>query len=508
MRVGTSISTKNLDEACVNQYKIPLIVMMENAVLSAIKHLDTEKYNKYVIVSGVGNNGGDGLGIARQLNARGKEVEVFIVGNLEKLTSCSKTNLDILKAMNICCHIIDTKVINNEILNELKVKIKESDVVVDCIFGTGLEREIKGIFKDVIDIINGNKKLVYSIDVPSGINATTGDILGVCINANKTISFEFYKRGFLKYNTKKYIGEVIVEHIGIPEDILKKYDENEYITSIDFVKSNIKQKNPLSFKSDFGKVTIFAGSKGFSGAGFIACESAIKSGSGLVTLVCDEDIQDIMSCKLSEAMTANYKEIDRINKLIETSNAIGFGCGMGNNKLTLERLEYVLNKCNCPLVIDADGLNVLKDNMKILNKHTNKIIITPHLGEMSRLTGMPISYIKENRLDVAKKFAKDNNIIVLLKGYETIITDGNCAYINPTGNSAMANGGMGDCLLGIITSFIGQGIEIFNAVVCATYIHGYIGDLLSKKMYTVNATDIIKEISPIMNELNSYTVYK
>lgn len=502
MRIGTSMSTKKLDEACVNEYKIPLIVMMENAVLSAVKHLDIDKHNKYLIVSGVGNNGGDGLGIARQLKAKGKEVKVFIVGNIEKITPCSKSNLDILKAMNIPFTIIDTKNHNSSILEDLKINVKESEVLVDCIFGTGLEREIKGIFKDVINIINQNKNLIYSIDVPSGINATTGEILGVCIKADKTISFEFYKRGFLKYEIKEYIGQVIVEHIGIPDDILTKYDDKEYITSVDFVKGNIKEKNRFSFKSDFGKVTVFAGSKGFSGAAFIATESAIKSGSGLVTLVCDEDIQDIVSSKLNEGMTANYKEKKRVNKLLETSNAIGFGCGMGDSEITFERLKYVLGNSNCPIVIDADGLNVLKNNVDILKKYENKIVITPHLGEMSRLTGKSISYIKDNRIDVAKEFAKENNLIVLLKGYESIITDGDITYINPTGNSAMGNGGMGDCLLGMIASFIGQGIEVFKAVVCAAYIHGYIGDILSKKLYTVNATHIIKEIPSIMKDFN------
>ncbi|WP_434797510.1 NAD(P)H-hydrate dehydratase [Terrisporobacter vanillatitrophus] len=502
MRIGTSMSTKKLDEACVNEYRMPLILMMENAVLSAIKHLDMNVYNKYVVVSGVGNNGGDGLGIARQLKARKKEVNVFIVGNMEKITPCSKTNLEILKAMNIPYIIIDTKDENINLLKKLESNIKNSHVLVDCIFGTGLEREIKGIFKDVINIINENKNLVYSIDVPSGINATTGEILGVCIKADKTISFEFYKRGFLKYETKEYIGDIVVEHIGIPEDILKKYDDNEYITSMNFVKNNIKDKNKFDFKSDFGKVTIFAGSKGFSGAAFIASEAAIKSGSGLVTLVCDEDIQDIISSKLSEGMTANYKEEDRINKLIKTSKAIGFGCGMGDNETTLERLQYVLNNSDCPVVIDADGINVLKNNISILKKYKNRIIITPHLGEMSRLIGKSISYIKDNRLDVAKEFAKENNIIVLLKGYETIITDGKVTYINPTGNSAMANGGMGDCLLGMITSFVGQGIGLFESVICAAYIHGYIGDILSKKIYTVNATHIIEEIPVIMKAFN------
>ena len=264
----------------------------------------------------------------------------------------------------------------------------------------------------------------------------------------------------------------------------------------------MKNKDIFSFKSDFGKVSIFAGLKGFSGAAFISAEAAIKSGSGLVTLVCDEEIQDILSCKLSEGMTANYNDKERVNKLIKTSNAIGFGCGMGDSEETFKRLEYILNNANCPVVIDADGLNVLKKDNSILKLYKNKIIITPHLGEMARLTGKSISYIKENRIDVAKEFAKKHNIIVLLKGYETIITDGNITYVNPTGNSAMANGGMGDCLLGMITSFIGQNIEVFEAVVCAAFIHGYIGDILSKELYTVNATDVIKEIPSIMKKLN------
>ena len=502
MRIGTSMSTKRLDEACMNKYKIPLIVMMENAVLSAVKHLDTDLYDKYVIVSGVGNNGGDGLGIARQLKAMGKEVKVFIVGNMEKITPCSETNLKILNAMKIEFNTIHINEDNYNVIEYLKESIKKSHIVIDCIFGTGLEREVKGIFKYVINVINENKNLVYSIDVPSGINATNGEVLGVCIKADKTISFEFYNRGFLKYETKKFIGDVIVEHIGIPDEILNKYDDKEYFTSIDFIKNNMKNKDIFSFKSDFGKVSIFAGLKGFSGAAFISAEAAIKSGSGLVTLVCDEEIQDILSCKLSEGMTANYNDKERVNKLIKTSNAIGFGCGMGDSEETFKRLEYILNNANCPVVIDADGLNVLKKDNSILKLYKNKIIITPHLGEMARLTGKSISYIKENRIDVAKEFAKKHNIIVLLKGYETIITDGNITYVNPTGNSAMANGGMGDCLLGMITSFIGQNIEVFEAVVCAAFIHGYIGDILSKELYTVNATDVIKEIPSIMKKLN------
>ena len=494
MRIGTSNSTKLLDNACVNEYKIPLIVMMENAVLAAFKHMDIEYNQKYVIVSGVGNNGGDGLGIARQLKAHGKEVDVFIVGNIEKMSECSKINYNILKAMDISTNIID-----KESLDYLKSKIKNSDVVVDCIFGTGLERDIKGIYYDVIERINQNKNKTYSIDVPSGINATTGDILGICIDADKTISFEFYKRGFLKYATKEFIGEVIVEHIGIPEYILDKYDDKEYITDIELIKENIKIKNKFSFKSDFGKVAIFAGSRGFTGAAYIATQAAVKSGSGLTTLISDSYVQNIASQKLCEAMTLDIDEDEKVKKLIKGCDAIGFGCGMGDNETTYNKLEYVLKNTTCTIIIDADGLNILKQKKELLENNPDRIIITPHLGEMARLTGYPIDYIRDNKVDVAKEFAKKYKLIVLLKGYETVITDGEYTYINPTGNAAMANGGMGDTLLGIITSFVGQGMTNLMATVCGAYIHGYIGDTLSKKLYTVNATDIIGAIPKIMN---------
>lgn len=497
MRIGTAKSTKILDTACVNEYKIPLIVMMENAVLSAFKHMDIEENQNYVIVSGVGNNGGDGLGIARQLLAKGKNVEVFIVGKLEKLSECSKINYNILRAMDIKVNIVE-----NGSMDDLKSSIKRSDIVIDCIFGTGLEREVNGIFYDVIKLINENKNKTYSIDVPSGINATTGDILGICIKADKTISFEFYKRGFLKYETKEFIGEVVVEHIGIPEYILEKYDDKEYITDIELIKNNIKAKDKFAFKSDFGKVALFAGSKGFIGAAYIATQAAVKSGSGLTTLISDSYVQDIASQKLCEAMTLDIREDKKVEKLIKGCSAIGFGCGMGDNDDTYNKLGYILKNTTCPIIIDADGLNVLKNKKELLEKNQDRIIITPHLGEMARLTGYSINYIRDNKIDVAKEFANKYKVVVLLKGYETVITNGKYTYINPTGNSAMANGGMGDTLLGMITSFVGQGMTNLMGTVCAAYIHGYIGETLSKDLYTVNATDVINLIPQIMKELS------
>lgn len=498
MRIGTSNTTKYVDNACEKELGIPLIVMMENAVLKAFKHMEVDKYNKYTVVCGVGNNGGDGLGLARQLITNGKEVKLYIVGNLEKLTDCTKINHNILKNMKVDINLICTESYEKELQN-LKIDVNNSDVVVDAIFGTGLKRDVSGFYKDVIEIMNENKS-IFSIDVPSGIDCDNGNILGICINAYKTICFEFYKRGFLNYNIKKYIGNVIVESIGVPKEILNKYDNKEYITKIDYIKNNLIEKGVHSFKSDYGKIMIVAGSKGFYGASFIATQSAVKSGSGLVTLVSDNDVIDKVSLRLTEAMTCGYNE-DRLESLLKSCNSIGFGCGMGNNENTFNKLNYIIKNSNCPIVIDADGLNVLENRWEEILDVEKEIVITPHLGEMARLTGFDINYIEENRIDVAKNFSKKHNVIVLLKGYETVITNGETTYINPTGNNKMANGGMGDCLTGIITSFIGQGMKPLQATVCAAYVHGYTGDKLSKSLNTVNATDIINNLQSIILEL-------
>lgn len=492
MRIGTSKTTEIIDKACVEEMSIPLIVMMENSVLKAFNHMDIDRYNRYVVVCGIGNNGGDGLGIARHLIIENKEVDVFIIGNINKLSECSQINYNILKNMGIKINLISND--NDKNINLLKEKIYTSQVVVDAMFGTGLKREVSGIHKDVINIINETSKITYSIDVPSGMNCDNGDILGIAIKCKKVICFEFYKRGFLNYETQNYIDEIIVESIGVPRQLLRKYGTGEYITNESYVKNNIKIKNRYSFKSDYGKVSIIAGSEGFYGASFIATEAAVKAGSGLVTLISDKDVLDNVSQRLTEAMTCDFENKNKALSLIKSSNAICVGCGLGNSESTFNKLKYVVENSSCPVIIDADGLNVLENRCEEILGLNKDIIITPHLGEMSRLTKLSISYIRKNRIDVAKSFAKKYNITVLLKGYQTVITNGEKAYINPTGNSKMANGGMGDCLSGIITSLVGQGINSLEATVCAAYIHGYIGDKLYKDLHTINASDIIENL--------------
>lgn len=269
------------------------------------------------------------------------------------------------------------------------------------------------------------------------------------------------------------------------------------------VKSLLKPRAQDGYKGDYGRVFIIAGSKGYAGAAYLTTEAAVKSGAGLVTLCTPKELQDIMSIKLTEAMTLGYEDTEKINNIIAKSSVIAIGPGMGNSRLTYNILSETILKSECPIVIDADGLNVLQNNLELLQCKNNKIVLTPHYGEMARLTGLSIDEIKEDKIKLAKNFAKENEIILLLKGHRTIITDGEYVFINTTGNSAMASGGMGDTLTGIIASFIAQGYEPLEATYLAAYIHGYCGDKLAEEMFCVSASHLIQELPFIMKDIIS-----
>ncbi|MBD5561196.1 NAD(P)H-hydrate dehydratase [Clostridium botulinum] len=497
MRITSSENFRKMDNYCIENIGIPSIVLMENAALKIVSNIDLQLNNRFVIVCGKGNNGGDGLAVARHLHCLNKEVEVFIIEKSKDGTKDFKINYNILKNMNL-----NIKTIRDyEDLDYLRESIMKSDMVLDAIFGIGLSRKIEGIYKDTISVINENSKSTLAIDVPSGLNANTGEIEGVCIEANTTVSFEMYKEGFLTYYGDKYLGNIIIESIGIPREVLDLFSNDLYIIDKYMFKNNLKGRNKYAHKGDFGKALIIAGSKGFSGAAYLCTEAAVKSGTGLVTLATSNDIQNILSSKLEEAMTISYEDSKDVKNIMVKSSCIAIGPGMGKNNNTEELLRKIIRDYNRTMVIDADGINVLENNLDIIKKARGEIVLTPHLGEFSRITGYDIDYIKENRLKLAKEFAKENKIILLLKGYNTIITNGEEVFVNSTGNSAMASGGMGDCLTGIITSFIAQGYDPLEATCLAAYLHGYCGEKLSSKMFCVNATHVLDYIPFAIKEL-------
>ncbi|NOH15164.1 NAD(P)H-hydrate dehydratase [Clostridium cochlearium] len=494
MIIGDSLTTKKIDKYSINNLGIPGIVLMENAAVKILNHLDLNKNECFLIVAGKGNNGGDAFALARHLLTYGKKIEVFLVGGEKGLSKDCYMNYNILKNLDVNINLIETM----DDIEELRSSIKKSDMVIEGIFGTGLTRKVEGIYDSVISIINENSDYTVSIDVPSGLNCNTGEVLGNCIIAKRTITLMTYKRGFLNYNADNYIGEIIVENIGVPYNSVKNMSNNEFILQEEYVRKNLKIRNKYGHKGDYGRALVVAGSQGFTGAAYLCTEATVKSGAGLVTLATHENIGHILSCKLNEAMTSSVEDKIRFYELLKNSNSVAIGPGLGNNDDTLQLLKEVIERSNCPIVIDADGINCLKGNLQLIKNTKNPIILTPHPGEMSRLTGMSIKDINKNRIDIAKGFARENQVIILLKGYNTVITDGYKTFVNSTGNSAMASGGMGDILTGIIASFLAQGYKPLESASIAAFLHGYCGDKLSQNMHSVSASEVLRIFPYVM----------
>ncbi|MEQ8155096.1 MAG: NAD(P)H-hydrate dehydratase [Clostridiaceae bacterium] len=486
IEVLSSNGCRAMDKEAIDKINIPSIVLMENAVFSLVKYFD--ELDQILIVCGTGNNGGDGLALARHLSLKGKMVKVFIIGSLDSASKDFNCNYTILKNIQVNITLINQGNCNNEFASD------NSSVIVDCIFGTGLSRMLNQEFINVVNNINSACAYKISVDVPSGINCDTGEVLGAAVEADKTITFQVMKKGFFNYKALKYLGEVIVEPIGIPESVLNNVSENLRVLEKKDVLKNIPVRDIFGHKGTYGRVAVIAGSKEFSGAAYLTTEAAVKTGSGLVNLYTHKELQTVMNCKLSEAMVDSYENKENLREKLNKADAVAFGPGLGNSEKTFEMLKWVLSNFTGKIVIDADGINVLARDLGLLQGIRSEVVITPHPGEMARLTGKKIEEVNENRIQTATDFSQKYKVVVLLKGLSTIIADGNKVYINPSGNSSMASGGMGDTLTGIIASLMGQGLDAAEAAKTGAYIHGYIGEDLSMNMYSVNASEIIKNI--------------
>lgn len=496
MEIMSVKQAKSIDRETIEKIGVPGIVLMENAaqdIFNGIVH----KGKDFLFFCGVGNNGGDGLAIARKLFLSNKGIRVYIIGNLKKASKEFLINYNILKNMGVSIEVIEEKRTSKVCLD-----IEKADVVLDCIMGIGLNRNITGTMYDLITIINKYAKYIVSVDNPTGLNADNGQVMGIAIKAHETFVVEVLKKGYFNLRAKEYLGETHIVQIGIPEVIKEKNSDNVRILSKEDYKNMIPSRGIYGHKGSYGRTLILSGSNGMTGASYITTESAIKAGAGLVSLIVEKEIQPILSSKLIEAMTVNYSEEEKINKLISEANVIICGPGLSKNKVNKDMLYKFINESKCLLVLDADAINIVSEDKELLNKLKGRTIFTPHLGEMSRLTNKTIKEIESNRIDTCREYAA-NDIVMLLKGYNTVISNGREVVVNNTGNSKMASGGMGDCLTGIIGGLVSQGIDLFNATILGAYIHGAIGDKLSESRYVVTARDIIEEIPKFMQEMLS-----
>lgn len=473
---------RNLDRAATEIGKIPSILLMENAALACVEELKKDfelSECRVAVFCGKGNNGGDGLAIAKHLYNAGIDVNVYLV-NGNDFSGDAKINYDIANAMDVPVDTVtDT--------DGLEYVIRSYDVIIDAILGTGISGDVRGPVFDVIRLINQNARYVLSVDVPSGINSDSGEICGICINANKTVTFAAYKIGMFMYPAADSVGEVVVAPISIPDEVIKSQNLQVNVTDSDFVREVISKRNSNTQKSDYGKLLIIAGSRGMTGAAYLASEAALKSGAGLITLACPESVNTILENKTTEVMTLPssdnnghfaYPAASEIISKINEFDAVLIGPGIGRSDDVQEFVKTVLKGCDVPVIVDADALYAVAQNKDILKECTCDLIFTPHAMEMSRLTGLDISYIEENRIQISREFSEETGTVLLLKGHHSLVTAPSLVqYINSTGNPGMASGGSGDVLAGIIAAFVARGIDLTSAVAVGAYIHGMAGDI-------------------------------
>lgn len=485
MKVLTKALIQKSEENAVNNGIFSFSELMFNAGSKATEII-LQKYDcknkKIAVICGSGNNGGDGFVIAKNLNSFGADVTVVTPLGMP----CTENAKFYFNKLN-CCEITDNLFKNSE----------NFDIVIDALFGIGLNRKLDENCINLINKINQLNAVRISVDIPSGVSADSGKFMGGAINADLTVTFIALKPCFLLPPGSDYCGEVVVADIGVEPFGF------EYLT---LEKPIFEKRRHNSHKGSFGTALLFCGSYGMAGAAILSARSALRSGVGIAKCVLTDGIYQAFTSAVPEAVcvpvkqnmygTLSQNELN-IEELTSKCNAILFGCGVGNNSDVFDLLKNILLNTTVPTVIDADGINALCNGIDILKKIKAPIILTPHPGEMARLCNVSVAETENNRIEVSRNFAIKHNVTVVLKGANTIIAGPNGQiYFNTTGNPGMATGGSGDVLAGIIVSLLAQGLPVDKAVAYAVYLHGEAGDKaeLKKGQRAMLPSDMIDEL--------------
>ena len=529
-------SMKNVDSYSINTLGIPSVVLMERAALSVTEAIESKVkgniHTDIICVCGRGNNGADGLAVARQLYLKGYNVDVYII-NSHASTKEFDIQLNIIKNLGIEC-------INSP-------GFSKYGVIVDALFGNGLSRELAGEARIVVDTINkcstsvrsqytqnsdnNGNRLVVAVDIPSGISASTGVVMGSAVNADITVTFGFEKIGHILYPAASYCGKIIRKDIGFAQypDMTRDIFTYDYSDISDM----LPLRKPDGNKGTFGKALVIAGSRLYGGAAVLSSRAAARIGAGLVrtlthisnrTAVITGNMECIVDTYDTDEECGDFVKNTEtlVDKCICWADVVCIGPGLSMEESAVKLVRSVSAKKNIKKLYDADALNIIaqykieldgsnddvdyeaggnsgnasyKDDMSDKN-----VVVTPHIGEMSRLTGLDIAVIKNNPIDTARTYSREHNCVCVLKDARTIVSDGERVYINMSGNDGMATGGSGDVLSGIITGLMAQGLTTFEASALGVYIHGCAGDeaALSNGKYSMVAGDIIDNIKNVL----------
>lgn len=509
MKLAQSSDIRKIDSFAEQTLGIPKVTLMgrsAHAVANALKEIIAD--GGYVIIfAGKGNNGGDGYALAAEL-IRGFKVRVYDVFSAGQRTDEGKHYLDLYTELG-------GEVLPMELGDALFSDIESADAVVDAVFGTGFCGELPESVRKLSAMINSSHKpKKIAIDVPIGVNADNGSVSEDALSADVTVALSYMKAGLLSYPAKAFTGRLILDNIGLPNDIIEQnFDFSSFYFDTQMAEDSLSERTDNSNKGSFGKALLITGAEEYVGAATLSIGAALRGGCGYVTHVCKKAQRDIYCQSFPEVIYRTDLVCDRYSQneiatISEKSSAtlIGCGCGVSEDLADLtERL--IMTPAASPLVIDADAINSLAfyKGREVIKKAKRTLILTPHPRELSRISLIPTEQINENRISVAKSFAKEYGVILILKGAATIVTDGDRLYINSTGSSALAKAGSGDVLAGLLVSVLSYHPDPLIATALSVYLHGAAGDELAKtrSTYGVTPSELPLAIAAVMAELEA-----
>lgn len=492
MKILTAQQMRNIDHRATERFGVPSIVLMENAAIAVIDAIFQHYPNseRVAIVCGTGANGGDGFAVARHLENRGVVPIVIVAGDRGSIAGDAQTNLFICERLGIPIYDIRDE---GEIETAL-AHAADADLLVDAIFGTGLNRPPRGLYADLIRGIADLRIPVLAIDLPSGANASSGEPFDPCVQAEVTVTFAAPKVCHIFEPAALYCGEVIVADISIPEVAVDEESVTLALITPKSIQPHIEPRLAATHKGTYGHAGIIAGSPGRSGAAVLAARGAVRAGAGLVTVMTDPDTAPLVHAGSIESMTDSRGDLAAF---LHGKTAVLVGPGLADDEASYENVRAILSAIDLPLILDASGLNAFASRANEINPRGLPRVITPHPGELSRILGSDTKSINADRIGAAREAASACNCVVVLKGHQTLVAepDGH-VFVNPTGNPGMASGGMGDVLAGVVAALLARGIDPLDAACTAVYLHGLAADLLKDEIGDTGlaASDVAERI--------------
>ena len=477
MKILTSEQMQNIDRRATESFGVPSIVLMENAALAVIDAIQTHfpGIDRAAIFCGTGKNGGDGFAIARHLENRGVVPVILIVGDRAKIAGDALTNFITCQRLSIPIYDIS----DADRVEDALAHASDADLVVDAIFGTGLNRAPEGVHAEVIRVIAEMRLPVVAVDLPSGANASSNEVFDPCVRAEVTVTFAAPKICHVFEPAATYCGAVIVADISIPEAALQDEAALLSLLTPKDIQPLIAPRLSQTHKGTYGHAGVIGGSPGRSGAAVLCARGAIRMGAGLVTVMTDGETAKLVHAASAESMTYSANDL---REFLQKKSAVVIGPGLPDHERAYTWVRSTVASIDLPMVIDASALNAFAARANEINPEGKPRVITPHPGELARLIGSDTATINADRIKAAREAARASKCVVVLKGFQSLIAepDGQ-VYVNPTGNPGMATGGMGDVLAGMIVALLARGDDPADAACAAVYLHGLAGDILKEE---------------------------